>query len=187
MKKKTILLAALAVVLLLSVSVGSALGFFTDHDEASGERPIVVKPWTYIRESFKGWIKEVVITNYTPSDVDEGAPCYVRARAYMVGNEDGKALEISGNGWTGSSSNDWYYYGEILKPGPKGVAPEDITDPACSTTGLKVEIKKIPVEEKVGESFNVIVVYEAAPVLYNAAGTPYADWSQAIVLYQTGG
>ena len=35
-------------------------------------------------------------------------------------------------------------------------------------------------------SFNVIVVYEAAPVIYKN-GSAAADWSQAIEIIQTGG
>ena len=32
-----------------------------------------------------------------------------------------------------------------------------------------------------GESFQVIVVYESAPVLYKSDGTPYADWSAKLI------
>ena len=177
MRKKTILLTVLAAVLLLSVSIGPALGYFTDHDEESGEASVAVKPWTMIRESFDSWTKHVVITNYVPEGVDEGAPCFVRARAYMAGNEDGQALSISGDGWTGSGSNDWYYYGTILQPKP--------TEP-YETSPLDVKIIKIPQNPKNGDSFNVIVVYEAAPVIYKN-GSAAADWSQAIEIIQTGG
>lgn len=165
MKKRNILLAALAVVLLLSVSIGSALGYFTDHDEGSGEGAIVLRPWTEITETFDSWTKRVVITDYIPDGVDEGAPCFVRVRAYMAGSDVGQVLTISGENWT--QNGDWYYYNPILEP-------EE------STTQLNVKINQIPTDPKDGDSFNVVVVYEATPVLYNADGSAYADWNQAL-------
>lgn len=39
-----------------------------------------------------------------------------------------------------------------------------------------MKIDNIP-EGKDGAQFNVVVTYECTPVLYNADGTPYADWT----------
>ena len=41
-----------------------------------------------------------------------------------------------------------------------------------------VKIENVPVEDvKDGSEFNVVVIYETTPVLYDESGKPYADWN----------
>lgn len=44
-----------------------------------------------------------------------------------------------------------------------------------------MSIGNIPEEElKDNLTFNVIVIYESTPVMYNEDGTPYADWNAVL-------
>jgi hypothetical protein len=46
-----------------------------------------------------------------------------------------------------------------------------------TTEELLVRIGDVPTELAESASLNVVVVYESTPVLYDAQGQPYADWS----------
>lgn len=47
-----------------------------------------------------------------------------------------------------------------------------------------MKISGVPTTDKVkdGDDLNVVVIYEATPVLYDKDGTPYADWKQAVIV-----
>ena len=99
MKKNRMLLLALAALLILTASVGSALAYFTCFTLKGGERPITVKPTTTITEEFDSWTKRVSISN-------TGAPCFVRATAYI--GED-LTITFSGENWRDGGDGYWYY------------------------------------------------------------------------------
>ena len=86
-------------------------------------------------------------------------PVYVRARAFGA---PGYTLAYEGAGWS-DGGDGWYYCEEALAGG-------------AMTAALDVRILDVPPQPEEGEHFQVIVVYEATPVLYDAAGAPYADW-----------
>lgn len=156
MKRRNILLAALAMTLVLSMSIGPAFAYFTTSTSANGSFAIDVKSTTDITEQFDSWTKHVAVTN------DEGSePVYVRARAFA---DSDHALTYSGTGWT-AGTDGWYYYSAILEGGQ-------------STGELLVAIGGIPENPEDGDNFNVVVVYEATPVRYNADGSAQAaDWT----------
>ena len=76
MKKKTIVLAALAAVLTLEAAAGSAWAYFTTYTEARGGYPIELEDTTTIREEFSAWTKHVVVASEKDS-----RPVYVRVKA----------------------------------------------------------------------------------------------------------
>ena len=154
MKKKNIFLLALAVVLVLSVSVVPAMSYFTTYAEAKGGYVLELGD-TDIDENFSDWTKRVVITNS-----EDGQPVYVRARAFAGSQFE---LRYGGTGWT-AGNDGWFYYDEILYGGE-------------NTTELLIQINNIPEDVMQDDSFNVAVVYEVTPVQYHEDGTPYADWS----------
>lgn len=159
MKKKNILLAALAVSLTLSAGAGSAWAYFTTYANASGGYTLSLGDKTTVSEDFSSWTKHVVITSQTDSQ-----PVYVRAKAFC--GSDYELIYSGSNKW--SPSNDgYYYYSDILNGG-------------ASTDALDVKIENIPEEVKDGDSFNVVVIYETTPVRYHEDGTPYADWSATL-------
>lgn len=168
MKLKKAILPFLALVLILSLTVPTALAYFTDTVRVKGGYPVRQSTTTSIDESFKKWTKTLTITN------NEGAPVFVRARAYA-----GKTFKLtySGSAWR-AGSDDWYYYDTPL--------PEGATTPA-----LNVKIENIPPydDEELDEhtSFNVAVVYESTRVQYKADGTPFADWTMTLDSNLNGG
>lgn len=158
MKKKGMFLAALAAALTLTASVGSAWAYFTTYAEARGSYTISLKGHeTTVSENFSAWTKEVTVANDADSD-----PVYVRARAFC-GSEYRLSYSDEGGRW--SPAEDGYYYYDSILPG------------GASTEKLLVKIEGIPEDAEDGDNFNVVVVYETAPVRYDESGEPYADWS----------
>jgi predicted ribosomally synthesized peptide with SipW-like signal peptide len=156
MKKRHVLLAVLAAVMVLSIGVGSAVAYFTASAEAEGAIPIKLKTTTTIEEpDLFRWIKHLVITNDEKSE-----PVFVRAKGF---SGSAYPLTYSGEGWT-EGEDGWYEYEEILPAGG-------------STKELLVGIGNIPEDAVEGQSFNVTVVYESTPVQYDSDGTAFADWS----------
>lgn len=158
---RTICLTAAAFVLTAGITVGSAMAYFTTYATAEGGVKLhlgVVK--TEIEEDVVNGKKELVLKN--TGDFD----CYVRLKAltgdaykdditYSEPDEAGK--------WTpGVASEGYYYYADILEPGE-------------STAQLNVGFV-FPEEEEPAD-FNVIIIQECTPVLYDNDGNPYADWT----------
>ena len=165
MKKKSILLAALAAVLVIGAGAGAARAYFTARDEAAGGVEIELGTHTIIEEPewVQDWVKNVVITNNTDSKQD----VWVRAKAIYPKQYPVQYLP-EGTSWTASpDAEGWLYYTLPLAPGQ-------------AAEGLKAHITGVPVEEVKDKEFNVTVVYEAVPVEYNSAGEAVytdADWN----------
>lgn len=167
MKKKNILLAALAVSLTLSAGAGSAWAYFTTYANASGGYTLSLGDKTTISENEPtSWTKHVVITSQADSK-----PVYVRARAFCGSDYE---LIYSGSAKWSPNSDGYYYYSDILNGGE-------------STDMLDIKIENIPEEVKNGDSFNVVVIYETTPVRYHEDGTPYADWTAELNTTVEGG
>ena len=172
MKRKTLILAVLACALVLGLNVSPAMAYFTDWTQANGGLEVSVTPNTDIYEYWGDGVKEVTITNKGDGEHGATIPVFVRARSYAPAKLDQK---IIGKGWTDGGDGWWYY----------GTNPDALTELAVDseTTPLKVEInlpkvqtEKDPTGELVGTMYNVIVVYEATPAVYNADGTTAPDW-----------
>lgn len=159
MKRKEILLAVLAFVLVLSSAAGNAWAYFTTYAEAQGGHPIKLNPDTDIEEGFSNWTKTVSIVS-----ADDSEPVYVRVKAFS-GSEYGLVYSTDSDKWV-PGADDYYYYSDILYAGER-------------TDALKIEIKDVPDSKKaeIGDSLNVVVIYERTPVQYNEDGSPYADWN----------
>lgn len=168
MKMSKKVLAALAVVLPLSVGAGSALAYFTANTSATGGFTVEVgNPDTEITEDFSNWTKTIVITN------NGDVPVYVRARTYATQTD--RVGEISGEGWTKGTGDDvYYYYGPVLNA---KIAGDENNPPVIDAT-KELTIKIIPPTLAVEkDEFNVVVVYESTSVL-KEDGTP--DWTFAL-------
>ncbi len=155
MKRRQILLTVLAVALVLSVSIGGAWAYLTARTSAKGGITVNAGPTTDITEpDVSSWVKHVVITND-----EDSSPVFVRARGYA-----GQlyTLTYSGDGWT-DGGDGWWYCDEAVEPG--GSTPE-----------LLVTIGGAPADPENGQSFNVAVLYEATPAVYDASGEPAPDW-----------
>ena len=173
MKRKPI---AIILALAMAVCLGAtpAWAYFTWNDAASGGTQVKFQPDTTIHEKYAAGEKSVTISNS-----ENAGPAYVRVKVFASKAFD--SVTASGENWDPSSTtvngeSVWIYYNDVLQPG-------------AETDALKVNIKfptqKIdnaddPYVPADGENYSVIVVYEATPVVYDAAGNAQpADWSQA--------
>ena len=156
MKRKTLILAALALVLVLGAGIGSTMAFFTTYTEVQGGYTAQLEMETV--ESLSDWTKHLSIANNSNSQ-----PVFVRARA-VAG--DTYALTYSGgDGWSDGGDGWWYY--------------DSVVDAGESTPVLDIHIGNVPENVKDGTSFNVIVYTECTPVLYED-GQPTADWDNIV-------
>ena len=153
MKKKTKVfwLTAAALVFLAGAAVPPAMAYFTTYVEAEGGYPITLGNET-IEEKVENMEKHIVLTNTGESD------CFVRVKVF-AGSQI--TLTMSGLSWNQGEDGYWYY--------------SDIVPVSGNTEEL---LAKIAIPEEYKESFNVVVVQECTPVLYEEDGTPYADWNR---------
>ena len=169
MNKKAILLFVLSVALVLSVSANVAFAYFTTYAQARGGYVVHLGD-TSIEEKFSNWVKRVSIHSE-----DDAPPVFVRARAYagdvytLIYNSE-KDPDTGESYWSRGFDKDgnwdgYYYYWAILYPGE-------------STEELMIRIEGVPDEDVVkdGDHFNVVVIYETTPVLYDDDMNPYFDW-----------
>lgn len=157
MKRKNLLLFSLAAVLVLTTFISTAYAYFTATASALGGQTVSLDDGWRIDEDFYDWTKHVVIESTGSTD------CYVRARTYAPAQYQDKLL-YSGDGWERRDDGWWYYTG-ILEGGKK-------------TNELTVRIEGLTEAPELNENFDVVVVYECAPVLYDANGDPYTSWPE---------
>ena len=150
--KKPLIMAAATLALTGTLAVGSAMAYFTTYVEAEGGYPITLGNETTIEEKVENMEKHIVLTNTGESD------CFVRVKVF-AGSQI--TLTMSGSSWNQGEDGYWYY--------------SDIVPVSGNTEEL---LAKIAVPEEYKESFNVVVVQECTPVLYEEDGTPYADWNR---------
>lgn len=152
--QKKVWLTAAAVVLAGGISLHGAMAYFTAYASAGGGAVLELGHSTEIEETFENWTKDIRITN--TGDVD----CYVRVKV-LAGSRF--SLGISGDGWSSGKDGYWYY--------STPVAPDDATGSLLA---------EITIPEDFMEDFNVAVVQECTPVLYDEDGNAYADWNLSI-------
>ncbi len=159
--KRTLCLTGAAILLAGSTAVGSAMAYFTTYATASGGAEVSLGfTQTVPEEKIYDGAKHIVIKNQG----DYG--CFVRVKV-LTGDKYKNILDIHGDGWTKDAQPDnegfyFYTYKEMLPPDG-------------STAELTAEIKVESLEST--DDFNVIVVQESTPALYDEKGNPYADWN----------
>ena len=158
--KKTIGLTLTAMVLVIGLTVGSAMAYFTTYTIGAGSKVLSLgKTVTIPDEDVVNGKKEIVIQNTGDHD------CYVRIKALTGANYADSIVYSEPDGateWT-LGADGYYYYSDVV-PAKTG-----------STSQINVAFafpggKEFP-------DFNVIIIQESTPVLYDANGTPYADWN----------
>lgn len=150
MRKTDLFAAGLAATLALGSAVLPAAAYLTGNTSASALVPVApLVLHTTLVEDVTDLQKVVTIT------ADEGyAPVWVRV---MVLQGETFDVSVGGEGWT--QDGDWWYYDAPLQPGE-------------TANELTVSVDNIPGGAKAlaDESFNVIVIHECAPVLYDEDG-----------------
>lgn len=156
LNKKTLGLAGAALFLTAGLSVGSAMAYFTTYTQVSGGAALSLGTTSTIpEETVENWTKHVTIEN--TGDID----CFVRVRAF-AGSQYQERLVYSGDNWN-LEADGYYYYSQVLSPGE-------------SSGELLISIDNMDSDQ----SFNVIVVQESAPVIYDENGNPTGDWDHIL-------
>jgi len=164
--KKTICLSAAALIMVAAISAGSAMAYFTTFVQARGSVELDLGfTETIPNEKVVNGKKEIILEN--TGDFD----CYVRLKA-LAGDAHTVAYEEPGNAgkWT-PGADGFYYYSDIVTAGG-GVSSQ-----------INVLIPDLGMGE--GEDFNVIIIQECTPVLYDEDGNPYADWTKTADVYKS--
>ena len=155
--KKTLCLAGTALLLTAGLSVGSAMAYFTTYTQVSGGVTLSLGMTTTTpEETVDNWTKHVTVQN--TGDYD----CFVRVRAF-AGAQYQDGLTYSGNNWS-LADDGYYYYSQIVEAGS---STEDVLD-------IRIA------HENIDQDFNVIVVQESAPVIYDENGNPTGDWDHIL-------
>lgn len=157
--KKAIILASAALALTGTLTVGSAMAYFTTYSTASGGVTMNMGfTETIPEETVDSEGKHVTIKNVGDYD------CFVRVKVFAEVEVNYKA----GAGWKFNEKDQYWYYEKLLSAGE-------------STEELLVtyEFPETPEGEE-PEPFDIVVIQECTPVLYKEDGTPYADWNYVI-------
>ena len=162
MKKNKLFLMLLAVIMILCVSIGPALAYFTAYTTAKGSATMALVPKTDITEpTANSGKKELVISN------TGNAPCFVRVRAFA---SNGVTLSAEASGDWSSTGTDCWTYGPVLMPG-------------AQTSKLVITLGNLPENPEIGDNFNVAVVYEARPAVWDDADGAYKpDWTSDVTV-----
>ncbi len=151
--KKPVILTAAALALTAAVSVGSALAYFTTYTTAEGSVTMNMGfTETIPEEEVDSAGKHVWIRNNGEYD------CFVRVKVFAEVNVSYEPAE----GWSDGGDGYWYY-GSVL--------------PAGGRTSELLITYQFPEDE---EPFDIIVVQECTPVLYDENGMAYPDWDYVI-------
>lgn len=165
--RKTFVLSVVALGMVASLTMKGALAYFTTYVSAGGSYVVNLGSQTEIHEDLSDMTKHISITN--TSQIND---CFVRVKVFYGGdlNVSYQDKSESGDLWTYSEKDGYWYYGPILAAGQ-------------STEILDVKIKDLP-EDFDRDSFNVVVIQECTPVVYDKDGNPTADWNTVYSDYQ---
>ena len=152
MKKvmKRNVLFVIAAVLVLSLSVGFASAYFSDHEAAQGAAVIHMGGQSKIVEDVDENSKSVQIQNTGETEI------VVRVAIY--GPTD-MTIEKSDD-WV--EMNGFYYYKKVLNPDPEGQGNGDLTE-----AGSLVAKTVYPAGTDLGQEYEIVVVQECAQARYD--------------------
>lgn len=165
--KKLWMMSAAALGMTAFLSLEDASAYFTTYVSAGGSQVVHMGSQTEIHEDLSNMTKHISITN--TSQIHD---CFVRVKVFHSGQFEISYTDRSegGNLWTYSEADGYWYYGPILPAG-------------ASTEILDAKIGALP-EDFDRDSFNVVVIQECTPVVYDESGKETADWSTVYTDYQ---
>ena len=157
------LLGFLALVLIAGAAIKPAYAYFTARSAAQGGYTLELSNKTSLTETkVSMWAKHAVVTN------NGSTPVFVRVAAF---SGDAYVLGSESENWS-DKSGDYYYYLSSLQPGE-------------STSEIVITIGNVPEVADIGSRFQVILVSESVPVVYDAKGLPDANasWSMGTATF----
>lgn len=152
--KKIMTLSVAALILVGSMTIQSAMAYFTTYVSASGSHKVNIGAQTTIQEEVSQMTKHISVQN--TSAVND---CYVRVKIFS-GSQITVDVSSESNLWEQRGNDGYWYYIPIV--------------PASGTT--EILDAKIVVPDGFEEEFNVAVVQECTPVVYDENGNATADW-----------
>ncbi len=164
MKKKHLFLAVLAIVLVLSMSIGATMAYFTTYARANGGYVIHLGYWTVINEDVEGNIKKIQISNVADPDTDDGLyPIFVRAQMYagndVVATFQGTSPPGSSPRWV-PDPDGYYYYTAALYTGDTSEELDFAVTPAANA-GVRP-----------GDPIDVLITFQSVPAVFTTGGDP---------------
>ena len=155
-------MTAAALGMTAALTLEGASAYFTTYVSAGGSQVVRLGSSTEIHEDVSQMTKHISIENASAEN-----DCFVRVKVFYGGD-----LEVvysdTENNWYEGEAGYWYY--------------RPILPAAQTTTGLDVEIN-VP-EGYDRDSFNVVVIQECTPVVFDGTGNPTADWSTVYSEYE---
>ena len=142
--KNKLTLTIFAVALCLSISVGSAIAYFSDYEEAAGGATLNLGGITELKETSNEDAKEITIKNTGDTNM------IVRVAIYGAGEY---LAEVNlGDNWI--QAGDFYYYTQILEP-------------QAETTQITAAVKQWSEGEAPAFDYEVTVVHESAQAVFD--------------------
>jgi len=155
-------MAAAALGMTAALTMEGASAYFTTYVSAGGSQVVRLGSTTEIHEDVSQMTKRISIENASAEN-----DCFVRVKVFYGGD-----LEVvysdAENNWQEGEGGYWYY--------------QPILPAAQMTTGLDVKINVPEGYDKDG--FNVVVIQECTPVVYDEEGNPTADWTTVYSGYE---
>lgn len=161
---RTIAMSAAALAMTAALTIESSMAYFTTYTESGGSQIVSLGTKTEIEETVSEKTKHVVVKN-----ADDGNECFVRVKVFSGSYV---TCTPAGTNWTYNSADGYWYYDEVVAPGGR-------------TEALNVSIAIDKAKEDEIKDFNVVVVQECTPVIYEN-GRPTADWSTIYTDYNKG-
>ncbi len=160
--RKIIALSAAALGMTAALHVGDAMAYFTTYVSSAGGGTVSLGTSTLIHEDpVVNMTKQIMVENTSEN------PCFVR-----VGVFSGSIIRFSQaegeSNWSEGDDGYWYY-GPILE----GKSPDEETGPMTEVLNVEIDVP----EGYDRDDFNVVVVQECTPVVYDDEGRPSADWN----------
>ena len=163
--KKALALFVCALTAVAAANIDKASAYFTDHTEARGGYHVVAKEVkTFPDEKVSDLEKTITVKNVGEAD------CWARLKV-ISGSLFDLAL-APGDGWYDGGDGYWYYDTILTPDGKEG---PHAASPFKAAISIKGEVDP---DEFMSE-FNVVVITECTPVLYDSYGQPYANWELA--------
>ena len=139
---------ALSLVLCMSVSIGLAVAYFTDYENARGGAILKLDGQTELHEEPSDTQKIITIKNVDKTDMV--------VRVMVIADESHLGV-IEGNDWFGPDDDGWYYYKKVLKGSPDGEHGDETSRLVAKVTA--------DADENIND-FEIVVVHEAERAVY---------------------
>ena len=155
-------MTAAALGMTAALTLEGASAYFTTYVSAGGSQVVRLGSSTEIHEDVSQMTKHISIENASAEN-----DCFVRVKV-LYGGDLEVVYSDTENNWYEGEAGYWYY--------------RPILPAAQTTTGLDVKIN-VP-EGYDRDSFNVVVIQECTPVVFDGTGNPTADWSTVYSEYE---